>query len=293
MDISYVAVVMIVILLIVFLFVFWFLFSGLKGVLIDDIQEAIITAGEDIGQRIDNMQINLTARVKALQSYLENLEKVINAITSQPQSAPSALSLPPEVFEGMSNMFNELRKLRQEMKRFLQDLADKPGSPSSSSHVQINEKTFALLDKEIKKLTGAITDSIKQLHAAGSEYSRLISEMTANFRGVLQASNDETKKIAEMVTASTKDIEETGSKNKKLLSDMASSFQGVLKTSSNDIRTAFAETDDELKKIITASMESINKNYEDNMRQIFKAMADNLASIKEVLSGDYSIRRSA
>ena len=64
----------------------WFMFRGLREVLINYVQEAIIVAGEDIGQRVDNVQIVIKARIKELQSDIAALGDVIHSITLQIQN---------------------------------------------------------------------------------------------------------------------------------------------------------------------------------------------------------------
>ena len=219
MAFTYFAVIIIISVMFMFMLMLWYMFKGLQDVLINGVQEAIIIAGEDLGQRIDNMQV----RINALQKEIANITNLTQT-QSQTQS--------PEVIEGMLNVISELQR---ETDSFLKDFAAKVEKSAG-----INNKTLAAFDEEIKRFTRTLTESIKQIQAAGDEHNNLLAKM-------------------------------------------ASSFQGVLNTSSLDIKDAFTKTDDELKMIITDSMKSINRNYEDNIRKIFQAMADNLASIKEAL----------
>ena len=230
----------------------WFMFRGLREVLINDVQAAIIVAGEDIGERVDNVQIVIKARIKELQSDIAALGDVMHSITlqTQTQTQSQTQQIQPEVIE---NMFSIVHELQKETDSFLKDFAAKLDKSS-----QINNKTLALFDDEIKKFTGAVADSIKNLQKAGS-----------------------------YVTDSVSELQKTCDQNNKMLSDMATNFQGALYAAAGDVRDAFADAGNDLKKMITDSMEKINDDYRENISQIFQAMADNLASIKEVLNRGY------
>ena len=151
-------------------------------------------------------------------------------------------------------MLNRINDILNDTNKFLRDFAAKLDKSS-----QANSKTLAAFDEEIKNFTGAVTESIKNLQKASG-----------------------------YVTASVSDIQKTCDQNNKTLVSMAENFQGVLQKNSLDIRSAFEKTNNELNTIITDSMKRINEDYDKNLAQIIKAMADNLAStLKEVVNIDY------
>ena len=248
MNVSYISALIIIILLL-FMLMIWFMFRELRKVLINYLQETIITVGEDTGARLDNVQIVIKARIKALQSDIAALADAVNSISLQTPNQPQS-QIQPEVIE---NMFSIVHELQKETDSFLKDFAAKLDKSS-----KINNKTLALFDDEIKKFTGAVAESINNLQKAGS-----------------------------YVTASVSEIQKTCDQNNKTLVAMAESFQGVLQKNGHDIREAIAKTDKDLKTLMDEAMKKIKEDYDKVLTQIFKDMADNLASIKEALNDDY------
>lgn len=101
--------------------------------------------------------------------------------------------------------------------------------------------------------------------------------------GTIKNFEAEIKKFIQVIDTSCENINHAAQEQSNLLTNVAGDVQCVLATSARDIQSDFEKTRTALQSIIKEAMEQIDADYQENMKNMFKAMADNLAAITQQL----------
>lgn len=173
----------------------------------------------------------------------------------------------------MNALENENRTLRAEISRRLDALSSIIADANDKSEIGVNS-----IVKELNYIIPALRDEMKNLLATLSENAEAFQKSTIkNFEAEIIKF---TKKINEMC----EEIKKSADEQSKTFAGMAGSVHSVMDKGEQDLQSAFTRTHSELRGIITDSMSKINTDYQENMKKMFQAMADNLAAIIKQLS---------
>ena len=111
-----------------------------------------------------------------------------------------------------------------------------------------------------------------------------LSENAETFqRDTIKNLDAEIEKFIHAVNSSCKSIRKSAEDQSILLANMAGTVQSVMENGTRNLQSEFSKTHSELRQTITDSLRQIDADYQDNMKKMFAAMANNLAAITQQL----------
>ena len=212
----------------------WVIYSGMKKFLSDNIEEALIVAGDSIGDRIKSLNSEMTGKMNALH--------------------------------------NENMTLRSEITGRLDALSKVISDSNSKSELGVNS-----IVKELNYIIPTLRDEMKKLLYSLSENAETFQ------RDTIKNLDAEIEKFIHAVNSSCKSIRKSAEDQSILLANMAGTVQSVMEQGTRNLQSEFSRTHSELRQTITDSLRQIDADYQDNMKKMFAAMANNLAAITQQL----------
>ena len=177
------------------------------------------------------------------------------------------------------SMTDKINTLQSENKTLRKDLT-----------AQLEAITSIINDSNEKAELGA-NSIVKELNyivpTLRDEMNKMLAELSKNAESfqktTLKNFETEINRFIKVLDTSCENLNRAAQDQSNLLASVAGTVQGVLNTSARDIQGDFARTRAELQDIMTEAMKQIDADYQDNMRQMFVAMANNLAAITDEL----------
>ena len=93
----------------------------------------------------------------------------------------------------------------------------------------------------------------------------------------------EIQKFIKTIETSCAELNKAAADQSKLIAGIAGTVQGVMGQGARDLQSDFNRTHAALQNIIKNAVGQINTDYQENMKRMFQAMADNLAAITQHL----------
>ena len=266
------------------------------------LNQSVLRLQQELTQNFENITINSvnsdkTALNIVLQQFQESIMQTFGQLSvSSSSGAFAQVSVNTQNIEGnvsnlvsiAENQSNLLNSISANISSLAGNIHENIQSPDK--HVQSEAMT---LQQEIRQSATEINMNWDELKAILREFQDNIMSTLTNLPATAAAGQlpDESIKkfedsIAEFIQAaqnSTNQFNAAAHAQEQLLTDVVSSVQSVLNSGTRDIRSGFAQTHQTLQSIISDTMNLINADYQNNMRQMFQTMADNLASIRELL----------
>ena len=208
---------------------------------------------------------------KGMKKFLsDNIEEAL--LVSGEYIGEQIQSVERSVQERMSVIENSNYALREEITRKLEAI--------EAALNEANEKAETGLEGIVKELN-YIIPSIRD------EMNKLLDALSKNLdsfqKGTVKNPESEIKKLIQVIDTSCENLGKSSQEQRKLLASMAGTIQSALTNGEKDIQSAFEKTHKSLQDMITDSMSKIETDYQTNMKNMFKAMADNLAAITQEL----------
>ena len=266
------------------------------------LNQSVLRLRQEFTQNFENITINSgnadkTALNIVLQQFQEGIRQTFEQISvSSSSSAFSQVSVNTQNIEGN---VNSLVSIAANQSNLLNDISASISSLAGNIRENI-QSPDNLVQSESMTLQREIRQSATEINMNWDELKGILREFQENITTALtnlpataisgQMPDENIRKfensIAEFIQAaqnSTNQFNTAAHAQEQLLTDVVSSVQSVLNSGTRDIRSSFAQTHQTLQSIISDTMTQINKDYQNNMRQMFQTMADNLASIKDFL----------
>ena len=266
------------------------------------LNQSVLRLRQEFTQNFENITINSgnadkTALNIVLQQFQEGIRQTFEQISvSSSSSAFSQVSVNTQNIEGN---VNSLVSIAANQSNLLNDISASISSLAGNIRENI-QSPDNLVQSESMTLQREIRQSATEINMNWDELKGILREFQENITTALtnlpataisgQMPDENIRKfensIAEIIQAaqnSTNQFNAAAHAQEQLLTDVVSSVQSVLNSGTRDIRSSFAQTHQTLQSIISDTMTQINKDYQNNMRQMFQTMADNLASIKDFL----------
>ena len=266
------------------------------------LNQSVLRLRQEFTQNFENITINSgnadkTALNIVLQQFQEGIRQTFEQISvSSSSSAFSQVSVNTQNIEGN---VNSLVSIAANQSNLLNDISASISSLAGNIRENI-QSPDNLVQSESMTLQREIRQSATEINMNWDELKGILREFQENITTALtnlpataisgQMPDENIRKfensIAEFIQAaqnSTNQFNAAAHAQEQLLTDVVSSVQSVLNSGTRDIRSSFAQTHQTLQSIISDTMTQINKDYQNNMRQMFQTMADNLASIKDFL----------
>jgi phage-related protein len=162
--------------------------------------------------------------------------------------------------------------LREEITRKLEAIASTLSEANDKAETGINS-----IVKELNYIIPSIRDEI----------TKLLDSISTNIdsfqKGTIKNLESEIKRLIQVIDTSCENLEKSSDEQRKLLTNMAGTIQNALTNGERDIQSAFEKTHKSMQDMITDSMKKIESDYQYSMKEMFRAMADNLAAITQEL----------
>lgn len=172
----------------------------------------------------------------------------------------------------MNALENENRTLREEITRQLDAISSIIADADGESEIGINS-----IVKELNDIIPALRNEITKLLKTLSENAESFQKSTVRN---LEA---EISKLIMAVKSLCGNVTQSANEQSKIFADIAGTVQGVMGKGAKNLESEFGKAHSEIRNIITDSTKQINTDYQDNMKQMFTAMADNLSAIIQQL----------
>ena len=207
----------------------------------------------------------------ALKNFL--LEEIQEAIIASGECTEDV----GEEVKKFDEALNAIRRENQDMRmEIMQSLAKIINAISQSDGKAEHESSNIL--KELREIVPA-------LHTEISNMLKTLSEGSGKFQDESMRNIEaEVKKLSDAINAAVNNLNKASQAQSERLATVAGAVQTVLDKGVKDLQNEFNKTDSELKKITKDAVKRINDDYQNNMKKMFQAMADNLAAITRKLS---------
>lgn len=181
-----------------------------------------------------------------------------------------------EEIQAVNTSMTVLRKenkiLREEVTRQVKNIADVIVEADNTTEVGMNS-----LVMELKQIVPALREEMTNLQKTLSENAITLQKSAlTDFEG-------EVKRFIKVIDTACDNLNKATQDQSKQMASVAGTVQGVLNTFAKNLQSEFEKADTDLRKTITKAMKQIDSDYQENMRNVFNAMADNLAAIIEHL----------
>ena len=181
-------------------------------------------------------------------------------------------SLNSEMTGKMNALHNENMTLRSEITGRLDALSKVISDSNSKSELGVNS-----IVKELNYIIPTLRDEMNKLLYSLSENAETFQ------RDTIKNLDAEIEKFIHAVNSSCKSIRKSAEDQSILLANMAGTVQSVMENGTRNLQSEFSKTHSELRQTITDSLRQIDADYQDNMKKMFAAMANNLAAITQQL----------
>ena len=200
----------------------------------------------------------------------ENIEEAL--IVSAECIGDQIMSIEKAMAEKMSVLQNENRALRGDVSRQLDGISALIADANDKAEVGVNS-----IVKELNYIIPAMRDEMTKL-------LQTLSENAGKFQADTLANLEaEVRKLINTIDTSCSALDKAAQDQSKQLASIAGTVQSMMQQSQMNIQSAFDKTHSAIKNANAEAVKQINADYQENMKRMFQAMADNLGAITSQL----------
>ena len=286
MEIIFAGIV--IVFMVIFLVMMWMIYSGMKKFLSDNIEEALIVSGDYIGDRVKDLHSTMTGRMNAL----ENENRTLRAEISRRLDDLSSI-----ISDADDKSGHDISRITNDMNTLLETLSGNAESLRNENETLRREITqrldaiSAIITEANNNSTAGAGSIVKELNAIvpdlRNEINKLLKTLSENAEAFQESSiknfEDEIKEFIKTINEMCEGIRKSADEQNKKFTEMIGKIQSVMNKGTKDLQSEFKGTHSALQSIIKDSLQQIEADYQDNMKKMFQAMADNLAAITHQL----------